>query len=576
MRRYLPVLLLVLLLAGCGSGRNQPAVVPQAEAPAPSPPQAPSPAKPEGPRLVARWYYRESPGQQALVPGITQIQLNPGQAEAVVGSGEVNFTWVLDQELVDLKERIRWTGYAPDKLNSVEKVAQAHFPAGGPERWEVWLEGVEGSRATLVRRPEPNVTIGYRHRGGELVGVEGHELSLPAGSLVLEFRFDQPMAPGSAEAWAGFAGERAWREPSLLVWSMEQVPAKLALDMGRLQAAGTGLPVNPRPLVVRNSETGVYLERWNLATGVKERVLDLVPEISEAHLSPDGRWLALRFWEKKGTEWRHEGVAVADLQGRKLIPVAMKATELRWAGTKLLNFGYRWVEEAGWESWDPEAGGKPVFHPEKLNMTIPSPDGRLVAGLRGSAEGAASGPGWLSLWLTDLATGQRREVPDFVRGWVWAKGGDWSQWTAWSPDGKRVAALDPVKQVGEVDLVVYDLTTGQRQVVRKGLELTTWGHYLRWSPDGTKILTDGYDKGVIPLDGGPVVKLEESWQGSYWDHRGERILAATGAWSEVFVYHLKDGSRTSLGPGMPVGWDGEWAYVIRWPGSDGRHVDMGP
>ncbi len=115
-------------------------------------------------------------------------------------------------------------------------------------------------------------------------------------------------------------------------------------------------------------------------------------------------------------------------------------------------------------------------------------------------------------------------MPQFLRGWYFGKGGDFSQWVAWSPDGNRVAALDPVERNGRTDLVVYDVVKQERQVVREKVNVGPWGYRLAWSPDGGKILAtaDGHPTMIIPLDG-----------------TGERILAARGGWEGESVYLIR-------------------------------------
>ncbi|MFZ5815056.1 MAG: hypothetical protein ACOY93_07100 [Bacillota bacterium] len=583
MRRWLALILLMLTIAGCAAPTTAPDPAPQPGAGAEEPVREPAGGEPgpepvvEGPRLRERWYYRESPGLPGPVDGITRIQLDFGREEAIVGSGEVVFTWVLERPLPDAQERVGTAGHSPMWINVVENVVQARFAAGGPERWEVWLEGVEGSRTVLVRAPEPTVRIGYRLDGGELVMVEGGELSLPSGKLTLEFTFDQPLSPTSVDLWreavlmANPLGGSFSFEPQKLDWirwELPRVPSKLELSFGRLQAAATGLPVTgPGNFLVQSLDSAPYLEKVNLATGERQRLVDLPPEISEVHLSPDGRWLALRSFVKQVDGWRNTRAHVVDLQARKLLPVPIHATELHWSGTRLLNFAYRWGEKRGWESWDPQAGGEPAFHPGELYNVRISPDGRYAAQL-GYREGAEM----LLLLVTDLETGARREFPDFIRGWTWQKGGDWSQWTAWSPDGRRVAALDPVERTGRSDLVAVDVTTGERQVLREGLNLSVWAQRLAWSPDGKSVLVQRAGR-VIPLDGGPEQKVPGAF---YWDGKSQRLLGADRDWAGVFVHDLRDGSRQELGDGLPVGWEGDWVYIIRWGASDRRYIEPMP
>ena len=360
MRRWVSLMLLLVLLAGC-TGKQ------------PSPQPDPAPAEPEVTALLETTIFRDGPANLGPVEGITLIKQPWGREEAVVGTGQVVVAWRLDQrETGALSERVRSTGHTPDQISTPAGRVEVRFPAGGPERWEVWLEGVKGSKLVLERQPEPTVQIGYRLDGGGLVAVEGSELALPPGRLTLEFRFDRPIAFRSFDLWRSELFERnrgidlsgtdfVWVEPNRLVWQLPRVPSRLDLALGRMQAASTLLPVNPRSLLVRI--TGVAVRRE----------------------------------------------------------------------------GYR---------------------------------------------------------------------------------------LAMSPDGSRLLATN-----------------------------------------------DGHWPFLIPLDGTPPVKLHEyAYTPAHWDGKGARVLGMWQQWRGLCVYSVTSGERQELGDGWPVGWDGDWVYIIRWAGSDSRYI----
>ncbi|HEY3366410.1 MAG TPA: hypothetical protein VGK74_15250 [Symbiobacteriaceae bacterium] len=441
------------------------------------------------------------------------------------------------------------------------------------------------------------MTVGFR-RGdsGALTYVEGTELLISPGPLTLEFFFDQPMAPDSLWQVMG-AGYQAIRIPvpgkTHCEWltdrharcGLPQVPRRLDLALGDFRAI-TGLLPAPRSLVVRNNDPEPYLERVNLTAGTRVRVMTLPAEIIEAHLSPDGKRIATLSWERRvdrSDNWWPSAVTVADPSARTLTRVEMDGHQVRWQDSNtLINIGTGlWGREEGWQSWDAAVGGKPADHNGLLFPCSVSPDGRVAAWLdrRKAMAGGDEGRLPAHLVVLNLETGEHQVVEDFISDWWIAKGGDFTQWVAWSPGGQAIAALDPVERYGRSDLVIYDRKTGTRRVVLAAVNVGPWGYRLAWSPDGTKLLatSDGHLAKVIPLDGTPQIQLPE-WGTNlaFWDGTGQRILSATAQWAGVYVFDVTTRTRTDLGDGLPVGWDGDAVYIIRWGTSDQRYWSSGP
>ncbi|HLN64484.1 MAG TPA: hypothetical protein VK464_23425 [Symbiobacteriaceae bacterium] len=339
----------------------------------------------------------------------------------------------------------------------------------------------------------------------------------------------------------------------------------------------------PRPGRKPAPDKAPYLERVNVTNGSHERLMAMPPEIIDAIPSPEGRHLALTGWEKRAD--RHDGwwptrLQLVDLANRQILPVTMEAGHVAWRpGGILVNLGIGlWGEKPGWLSWNLQASGQPVEHrggPTRFARL--SPDGRFAAYIASRADEAGSTNEMvpLALVIHDLESGKEHRVDGFSHGISWGKDGDWSQWVAWSPDGRQLATLDPVSERGRrTDLVVYDLSTKERRVVRENTGIPPWGARLYWSPDGKWLLATGgmYESAVIPLDGGAPVKLAGGGRNlAFWDATGSRLLNGTD-WVNVYVYWPATGKQLDLGPGLPAGWDGYWAYIIRWPGSDKRYI----
>jgi len=70
----------------------------------------------------------------------------------VVGTQDVMETW---QGRLPSDVTVKTSGYNYGSLNGAEGLRQAHFPPGGPDRWEAWLDGVADSSiaANVIRWP---------------------------------------------------------------------------------------------------------------------------------------------------------------------------------------------------------------------------------------------------------------------------------------------------------------------------------------------------------------------------------------------------------------------------------------
>lgn len=619
--RLLALILTLALLAGCGPGAapsgagstppppasTEPATTPPTPAPSnppatatatqPAPTPQPSPATatatqpdPPAPRVARMELFRANPGVPMVLEGVTSLQVQPGQ-EVLVGTEYVLVKWFFQVRSHDKHSaRLRSSGPMPEHLDDQPGLLQVRFGAGQPGRWEVWLEGVPNSRITIVRTADPAMEIYYYVPGNPMIPASGPDLPVPDTKLTLEFRFDQPINPDSAQrvldasflhipSSARPAVRSEWVSPTVLQWELSFVPPTLNLATWYFQGE-SGLLARPVILTLRNQAKLPYLERFNPASGARERLATLPPEIIEAALAPGGRRLALRTFEKRPDRqngWWPSGTHVVDLASGTTAKLPIDAHELAWQNENtLLNLGLGyWGEKAGWQSWNAVTGGEPLPHPERIRFATISPDGRYAAHLdRRETGGTVEDSLPISLVITDLTTGKERVIERFATTFIWGKDGDFTQWAAWSPDGGQVAGLKSDSRTGKTSLVIYDLGSLTTRVAREGLEISAFGTRLYWSPDGKRILATGSGKtpAVIPLDGGPVQELPKWGRNrAYWDSTGTRILGATGEWSGVYIYSAQSQTRTEIGDGMPVGWDGDSVLVIRWPGSAYRH-----
>lgn len=409
----------------------------------------------------------------------------------------------------------------------------------------------------------------------------GQEVPVGAGAVTVTWYFNVPETAGLA---SGLRIQGHW---------VESVDALSGFVRVRFPANGPdrwetwleGVPDSRIALIrPRDSEVSPFLERIDLVTGERERVMELPREIILALLSPDRSHLALQVWQRPQERvhgWWPTRTILADLEAKLLHAPGLAGHELVWgADGTLYDFGPGFADGQGrfaWYAFRPQL--EPVKHEGRVHWVALSPDGRQAAFLDYAA--VWTGPVTfetaepVDLVIFDLQTGATRRIAAASRSWYTGKGGDHSHWVAWHPNGRQVALLDPVERNGRTDLLLFDPVTGERRGVVEGVDLSVRGTRLQYSPDGTRLLTssDGHVGKIFHLDGRPTLSLPAfSYGRPTWDQAGSRLLVNLGEpWQGVYIWAPETGTQIELGPGMAAGWDGQAVYVIRWPGSAERY-----
>ncbi|HYG59703.1 MAG TPA: hypothetical protein VD902_16685, partial [Symbiobacteriaceae bacterium] len=531
------LLLLCLLLPAC-SKAPPPAPVSQEDKPATA--------------VVKRKFFRVA-YRDTFLPGLHENLEVTGNETVGFGPQGLVLTWELNGRPADIK--VASSGPQPESVNIEQTYVQARFYRVPPGPFQVWLEGFEGSRFYVEQRTEPpSLKIGYVDQDGKVVPVTANA-ALPPGPITLDFAFDQPMNPASlAKATLSMwgkepvAGKAEWLAPDHARWNIPDLPYGLHLYTENF-VGENGLPLQEGPtLTIRSTAGFPYLERIRSWDGKAERVADLPPDILEAELAPDASRLALQTQD----DW--QVVQVVDLKSRTTTRLDVRPQELRWAPNgDMLSFGTGpWAQDPGWARWSPATGKVERFEQGALYNAVLSPDGRQAAFLRWGPGGVDFDKAYPSdLVLYDLQTRQEQVLASaFSHYFYFGKEGDFRQWVAWSPDGKQMAALDPTARGVGADLVLFDLSTRQRTVLRKGLNVRAFGTRVAWSPDGSLIAAGSL---VIPLGANnPVVQMHEWSDQGFWSPDSQQILSSEGWYGAVYVYDLALGKRAEFGSGRPV------------------------
>lgn len=272
-----------------------------------------------------------------------------------------------------------------------------------------------------------------------------------------------------------------------------------------------------------------------------------VREVTEVQISPDARLVAYEVHDfvplDSVRSSTRSGLWLAPSDGtrtgRRFTPLERDARTPRWSpDSRRLAFVTEGAEGTAQIFVQAVADGaaRQVSHAAtRISDFAWSPDGRTIAYSATAATstrvesvdavskkvvrvvGTGSGPSVpnpTAIWLQDVDGGEAQRI----------SGEDLSvREFAWSPDGRRFAALTKSEAGPGNQVVVINRATGAARVIAEGAGgFGTRRQVLDWSPDGSRVAfarTDpaghiGYWIGVVSADGGPVVELMEDLDGT--------------------------------------------------------------
>ena len=227
-------------------------------------------------------------------------------------------------------------------------------------------------------------------------------------------------------------------------------------------------------------------------------------------------------------------------------------------------------------SWKlPGAGG---------HLVSVSPDGRRLAVMIGDfdREDHIERLTPFDLYVVDLQSGQTTlEAKDFVWVYTTHSEGKGRSGPAWSPDGRKVAAVGDRKQGEGTYVRVADLQgrgpggTSQAAVT-DGASIRDMGRSYQfpfsWSPDGRHWVI-----GDRVVSSEPPFAVEGRLPGvskPLWNPSGSFVVRGdTDDYGAIRAYETSFGQVTYPRADFPIGWDrtGKF-YAIRWPGYQSRVI----
>lgn len=188
--------------------------------------------------------------------------------------------------------------------------------------------------------------------------------------------------------------------------------------------------------------------------------------------------------------------------------------------------------------WDAATGEELLVleHPAGVRFFDWSPDGTHMV--------TASRDGFARVW--DAGSGALLVE-------VAAPEGDFFFVPSWSPDGSRFAAATAVEPV----VAIFDAATGAPVTRFKPF----WAHRVPWSPDGTRIVTGGYEWGIWDVSTGEALMTRDDYHvyNAAWSPDGERLVLGHPD-GEARVFDTTSGEELLLFTGhSDIVWHASWS-----------------
>ncbi len=334
-------------------------------------------------------------------------------------------------------------------------------------------------------------------------------------------------------------GLMEWTDDQTLTWQIADLPPRLDFLLGGAHDAdGLPLPGGIPSLRLGDPPAAVLVDLADL----EEKVLGtLPPDIVTAELSRSRQAINLIAWIPGTTKWDWRTVDLYfDLEKKGL-----KTGRVEEVVPRL---------------------------PDGLENWVVSPNGSLVASLRSS--GVETESFQADLVVTDLRGGRSQVFPNAIGRYRGAGQVDLTTYLAWSPDSLAVAALSYAGHPETSELIMVDVSTGERTVLVPDLPVRSDGTRLTWSGDGRFLLAGNMlinqeERAAVPLPG-------DTAAGGFWEPGGARLIYSPRDWGPTFLVNPETAEAEPLGDGMAVGWVGTGkAVLVRWNGSETRYLPPG-
>jgi len=274
------------------------------------------------------------------------------------------------------------------------------------------------------------------------------------------------------------------------VWNSKTGDEKLALKKD--EGFARSVAWSPDGTQITTSGEDGMARIWDANTGNElVKLLGHTDRIWSIAWSPDGMNIATASEDGTSRIWDTQtGNEIFDLRlGSAVWDVAWSPDGKQLATTCADGYAQVWNVATGKESFSLQ--GRTL---ERFDISW-SPDGKWL----GTTAGADSS---VRIWDATPTPMMIISSPQELIGWV-----------TWSPDGKRISTTD---QYGDFTTIIWDSQTGEKQSTLTGHSVSAQDAF--WSPDGSKIVTTGWDN------------LAKVWDAN----TGEELLTFSGHVGEPF------------------------------------------
>ncbi|MDF2628777.1 MAG: hypothetical protein K0R39_2608 [Symbiobacteriaceae bacterium] len=352
-----------------------------------------------------------------------------------------------------------------------------------------------------------------------------------------------------------------WQDDRTLLVDFAEAPPVVQYSLvGAYDSQGLFL-TGPIPAV--HTGAAPYLAAVDPATGKETRLRDVIPEVTFARQSRDGRMLLLTAYDLMGGQ---ESFTRPRLWLMDLANGTTRSIDWDWQARLVETTGevkvYKYENDGTYDQGPISPDGTQwLFYrlPKTetvsgqlfdVGIEVRTPDGKLIKALEPVAKVMAGKYGY----------GRPQAV--------------------WAPDGKSIIFTSDIDRQ-QTELIHIDLITGaSRKVATVPYFANPYSSARLMQWQAGRVIAGS---AIVNVASGQIIhKVAGNMASRFLSQDGKYLLLARessyngGDWGPMSLVSIDTGAVNDLGVGMPAGWSADdKALVIRWTNYESRHIPMG-